>query len=97
MPKVLCPISVYQCQKQPASIPNLDGQWLIDTHIYGLLYIHTHTDIYKHLPTHTHIHTHILKHVSEYTKVISTPKKTDVELLIISLINVGTHRILMSF
>ena len=37
------------------------------------------------------------KNVSEYTKVILTPKMTDVELLVISLINVETHRILMLF
>ena len=29
----------------------------------------------------------------ENTKVTSTPKRTDVELLVITLINVGTHRI----
>ena len=29
----------------------------------------------------------------ENTKVTSTPKRTDVELLVITQINVGTHRI----
>ena len=35
------------------------------------------------------------KNVSQYTKVILTSKRKDVDLLVISLINAGTHRILM--